>query len=141
MRIPKFIENCIQSLYGINLWFSKENSFSDWHYDSHDNFMCVFNGVKKVFIRENGVIATGMDYHLGKGEGKGIFFLHFLFLVKIFIVNKDQMLYIPQGYYHKVKSSGNNIFALNFWFNSVYNKFNHLENYHFNYLLNEVVLK
>lgn len=29
------------------------------------------------------------------------------------------MLYIPQGYYHKVESKGDKIMALNFWFDSI----------------------
>lgn len=40
----------MNKIYAINMWYSKNSTISSWHYDSHDNFLCVFSGVKIVDI-------------------------------------------------------------------------------------------
>ena len=46
------------------------------------------------------------------------------------------MVFIPQGSWHKVISKGNDIIAMNFWFDAISNQFKKNENYVLKYLLN-----
>ena len=57
------------------------------------------------------------------------------------ILNADQVLFIPQGFYHRVSSFGDEILGINIWFNSIYNTINNEnEDYLLKYCLNNSFL-
>ena len=108
----------------INIWHSKKNTISDWHYDSYFNLLCVIKGTKVVemfppnskILKSESILTDCYNqasftkkYIDNKVEAK----------VK-FKLKKNEALFIPPGWFHRVSSKGKNgISALNFWFNSI----------------------
>ena len=135
----------------INVWSSFKQTISEWHYDSYDNFLCVISGVKKLkllppkflsrfFAFEN---VVGPNYNQIKKIKRKI--------DKKYIIRcqlkKNEVLFLPQGWLHYVKSireqGEDMILAINFWFN-VLNKngfLNGKEEYLLKYLLNRKIEK
>ena len=54
-------------------------------------------------------------------------------------VRPGEILFIPQGWYHRVVSLGEEIVALNFWFDSIFNICDWRENYLLRYLMHEAL--
>ncbi|KRX02784.1 hypothetical protein PPERSA_02274 [Pseudocohnilembus persalinus] len=210
-RIPKFISQFFNNLHAINMWYSKKETSSNWHYDSHDNFLCILEGYKIVYILPpdnqilerpsillqfynqaklkkqeyneknilNGIqdqIQENKDIQSEDGEKNtdndnknenenGININRNKqkqeqkqkqkqqqqkqqeqrsdqideekLKIQKFILEKNSILYIPQGWYHKVVSKGEEIAAINFWFDSIDGKLKGREQYFLTYLLNK----
>ena len=110
-----------QELDSINLWLSRKTTISNWHYDSYDNFLCMISGTKEIrllspslgnkILNRNSILepfynqANGKDGKRSKKEIK----CH---------LNRNQILFIPQGWYHYVKSHNEDLMVgLSIWFN------------------------
>ena len=44
----------MKSIYRINLWYYPKNRLTNYHYDSHDNFLYVLKGRKTIYLRKPG---------------------------------------------------------------------------------------
>lgn len=140
--LQEFCKSFFESIERINLWASLKETNSSLHYDSYDNFMFVLKGKKKftVFKPNDKSIACESvltnSYQQAKmisdKPGKGI----------EITLNEGEGIFVPQGWYHKVDSQGDDgILAINIWFDSVEKICTAREKYLFRYLANFLIEK
>ena len=131
-----------QQLESINLWLSRQPTISNWHYDSYDNFLCMVSGTKEIrllspkdggeFLNRKSILEP---YYNQATEKKGKKRIKQEFRCQI---HANDVLFIPQGWYHHVTSYGDNLMmGLSFWFNSIEEEtfFKGREDYYLRYLL------
>lgn len=120
-----------------NIWANKKKSRSLLHYDFYENFLYCLCGEKKVFLfppDSKAVInpdKTNLYFHQGKLEipkGTSNNKLNFYKLngLKKIILKAGEVLRIPEGWHHQIISKPKTI-ALNFWFESIFEKILQIE--------------
>lgn len=113
----------------INIWYSKRETTSNWHYDSYDNFLCTLKGTKRFYILPPNDFKPYLKYesvltdmynqadetmeisHTGRRGLRR--------KLQTVIIRENEALYLPKGWHHKVSSFGEKIVAIKFWFRSV----------------------
>ncbi|CAD8145051.1 unnamed protein product [Paramecium pentaurelia] len=120
------------------LWCSKGFTDSGWHYDSYENYLGVVEGTKIVYLRNKCInwsqfesVCSEQYNHLKKGQK---------LLSKFVILQKNEMLYIPQGMLHRVISYDSTI-GVNVWMESITQSKLKVNHYQLRYILNEIITK
>lgn len=156
LNLPKCMEFLKKQMEIINVWWGRKPTTSKWHYDSYDNFLIVLRGVKKFkllppnskLIKSGGALSKSYNqaYLISpeirkkspwkkkarNGESasqKGQ-------ILKV-AVRENEILFVPQGWYHEVVSPEAETIAINFWYNSVSEVCAGREDYLLKYLLNQ----
>lgn len=88
-----------------HLWLNLKPVLSEYHYDSYQNFLCVINGCKTVELIPpsklvDAVYLDNEAYNHMRNNTKSRFCVS---------LSKGDVLYIPEGWWHKVKSSTNTV--------------------------------
>lgn len=91
---------------------------SDWHYDGHDNFLYVLDGLKCVYLTHPTHIKAKSFCSLFNNHCEKKVDETNLPMMKALITNGDA-LFIPKGWWHKVISTGRPSKAVNYWGNSI----------------------
>ncbi len=55
--IPNLVSMNTKSIYKINLWYYPKNRLTNYHFDSHDNFLYVLKGRKIVYLKRPGSLS------------------------------------------------------------------------------------
>lgn len=60
----------MSSIEKCNLWYYQGNRVTNWHYDGHDNFLYVVEGVKKVYLSKPGTIECLSVFSMNNNQGR-----------------------------------------------------------------------
>ena len=102
IKIPKIINtNNIE----VHLWMNIKPVVSEFHYDSYQNLLCVVQGEKIIELIPPGFLMKSQNldteaYNHTVSDKKGHFCI---------TLTKGQILFIPEGWWHKVSSKENTI--------------------------------
>ena len=143
MKTPYPLSNLLknQDIDSLNLWLSTKPTISDWHYDSYDNFLCMLSGTKEIrLISPCLADKTLSRQHITEpyyNQAKEKFHSKNTKEIKC-LLKPNEILFIPQGWYHHIKSQGDGlIIGLSVWFNSIEDQkcFKGREDYYLRYFL------
>jgi hypothetical protein len=113
-----------RSMHGVRMWMSRGNTTSSQHFDTHDNLMLQIAGTKDIYLSHpNESLRMYMDHHdkfgLSPINVDRVDLERFPAFkdarVEHVHLEAGDALYIPDSYWHVIKSNGRNI-ALAFEF-------------------------
>lgn len=112
----------LEGLHGVRMWMSRGNTTSSQHFDTHDNLMLQIDGTKDLYLSHpNESAAMYMDHHdkygLSPINVDRIDLQRFPKVAEAKVshvrLNPGDALYIPDSFWHVIKSTNRNI-ALSF---------------------------
>lgn len=117
-------EDLYQSMHAVRMWMSRGNTTSSQHFDTHDNLMLQIDGTKDIYMSHpNESSRMYMDHHdkfgLSPINVDRVDLERFPRFADARVqhvrLEPGDALYIPDGYWHVIRSHGRNI-ALAFEF-------------------------
>ena len=113
-------------MHAVRMWFSRGNTTSSQHFDTHDNLMLQIDGIKDIYLSHpNESAKMYMDHHdkygLSPVNVDRVDLERFPHVANASVQHVRLMpgdaLYIPDGYWHVIKSTDRNL-ALAFEINT-----------------------
>lgn len=124
VEVPEILAcpHILKGLHGVRMWMSRGNTTSSQHFDTHDNLMLQIDGTKDLYLSHpNESAAMYMDHHdkygLSPINVDRVDLQRFPKAAEAKVLhvrlNPGDALYIPDSYWHVIKSTHRNI-ALSF---------------------------
>ncbi|CAG9310897.1 unnamed protein product [Blepharisma stoltei] len=112
IKIPRIVQN---KELEINLWMNIHPTKSAFHYDSYLNLLCIVHGQKDLelhppssYVRCESLFSESYNHLTSEFKHQG---------TKISL-KPGQILFIPEGWWHKVNSTANTV-ALSMWWKGI----------------------
>ena len=105
-------------MHAVRMWFSRGNTTSSQHFDTHDNLMLQIDGIKDIYLSHpNESAKMYMDHHdkygLSPVNVDRVDLERFPHVANASVQHVRLMpgdaLYIPDGYWHVIKSTDRNL--------------------------------